>query len=101
MGVLRHTETCRWCDVEASAEDMWPGRKRDEVQCQGAGKDCRTGGCVIWSANGILLVRSNMEFAGWGRWHTWGREVHTGFWRRNSKERNHLEDLDVDGTFNK
>jgi hypothetical protein len=31
-------------------------------------------------------------------WHTWGREeVHTGFWWGNMKERDHFEDLDVDG----
>jgi hypothetical protein len=31
-------------------------------------------------------------------WHDWGRgDVHTGFWWGNLKERDHLEDLAVDG----
>ena len=32
-------------------------------------------------------------------WHVWGREggVHIGFWWGNLSERDHLEDLDVDG----
>ena len=25
------------------------------------------------------------------------KKVHTGFWRRDLRERNHLEDLDIDG----
>jgi len=31
-------------------------------------------------------------------WHTWGtEEAQTGIWWRNLKERDHLEDLGVDG----
>jgi len=31
-------------------------------------------------------------------WHVWGRgDVHTGFWWGDLRERNHLEDLRVDG----
>jgi hypothetical protein len=31
-------------------------------------------------------------------WHTWGtEEVQIGIWWRNLKERDHLEDLGVDG----
>jgi hypothetical protein len=30
-------------------------------------------------------------------WHVWRRgEMHTGFWRRNLRERDHLEDIGVD-----
>jgi len=33
-----------------------------------------------------------------GMWCIWGRgEVHMGFWLGNLRERNHLEDLGVDG----
>jgi len=32
------------------------------------------------------------------QWHVWGRgEVYTGFWWGNLRERDHLEDLGVDG----
>jgi hypothetical protein len=31
-------------------------------------------------------------------WHVWGKgEVHIGFWCRNQKEGDHLENLGVDG----
>jgi len=30
-------------------------------------------------------------------WHTWGGEVHTGIRYRNLRERDHLENLRVDG----
>jgi hypothetical protein len=31
-------------------------------------------------------------------WHVWGRrEVYTGFWWGHLRERDHLEDLSVDG----
>jgi hypothetical protein len=31
-------------------------------------------------------------------WHVWGEEeVHTRFWLRDLRERNHLEDLDING----
>jgi hypothetical protein len=31
-------------------------------------------------------------------WHVWGRgELHTGFWWGDLRERDHVEDLDVDG----
>ena len=33
--------------------------------------------------------------------HVWWREeVHTGFWRRNHSERDHLQDLGLDGGAN-
>jgi hypothetical protein len=31
-------------------------------------------------------------------WHVRGEEVHTWFWWENLKEREHLEDVGVDGT---
>jgi len=35
---------------------------------------------------------------GRGMWHVWGSgEVHTGFWWGQLRERDHLEDLGVDG----
>jgi hypothetical protein len=31
-------------------------------------------------------------------WHAWGRRIkHVGFWWKNMKKRNHLEDLGVEG----
>jgi len=31
-------------------------------------------------------------------WHVWGRgEVHTGFWWGNLRDKNQLEDVDIDG----
>jgi hypothetical protein len=38
------------------------------------------------------------ELDRWGKWHAWGRtDRHTGFWWRNLRERDHLEDLGADG----
>jgi len=34
---------------------------------------------------------------GWGMLHIWGRgEAYTGFWWRNLREGDHLEDLGID-----
>jgi len=45
----------------------------------------------------ILFGRSDQEWDGWGMWLVLGREeIHTGYWWRNLKKREHLEDLDVD-----
>ena len=47
----------------------------------------------------ILLGLLNQEECD-GRhvWHVWGkRDMHTGFWWGESRERGHLEDLCVDG----
>jgi len=38
------------------------------------------------------------DWNGQGMWHIWRRgQMHTVFWWRNLKERDHLEDLGVDG----
>ena len=43
--------------------------------------------------------RNNETFGGGGLMHVWGRgEVHTRLWWGNLQEREHLEDLGVDGT---
>jgi len=35
---------------------------------------------------------------GMGMWHVWGREeVHTGFWWRNLRERDDMNDLGIEG----
>jgi len=49
------------------------------------------------SQNIIQLVKSR-GLNGSAMWHLWGkREVYTGFRCGNLRERNHLEDLGVDG----
>jgi hypothetical protein len=51
---------------------------------------------IINSTNIIRFTKSRrMKML--GRVTLWGRgDVHTGFWWRNLKERDYLEDLDVD-----
>jgi len=47
----------------------------------------------------ILFGSSNQgRWDGSVMWHAWGRRImHVGFWWRNLKRRNHLEDLGTDG----
>jgi hypothetical protein len=45
-----------------------------------------------------LEVKNREESDGWGMLHFWGRgEVYAGFWSASLRERDQLEDSDVDG----
>jgi len=57
---------------------------------------------MIFTSHHILfgLLTSNQgEQDEWGMCHVWGRRnMHTGFWLVNLKERDNVEDLGMDGT---
>jgi hypothetical protein len=51
-----------------------------------------------WKLNVGECLNNQEIWEGWGMWHVWEtREVHTGFWWGDLSERDHLEDLGIDG----
>jgi hypothetical protein len=51
----------------------------------------------LYSSPIIIRVINQEDCGCRGMWHVWGGEVPTGLWWGNLWERDHLEDIDVDG----
>lgn len=67
------------------------------------GENFRMGSFMIFPPHQILLGRSNQAAGQEERsmWQAWERrEIHEGFWWGNLNERDHLDDLGVDGNIN-
>lgn len=48
------------------------------------------------SSNIIRVIKSRQH--GCGMWQVWCRKIHTEFWWRNLKKRDHLQDKGIDST---
>jgi hypothetical protein len=74
------------------------GPKRDDVY-QGSGEDYITRSFMVCTLRQLFFEWSNQEeLDGWGMWHACGRgEMHTGICWGNLRERDHLEDLNLNG----